>query len=241
MKLAGPVFMSPFIGLFRLADNLLRGEISPARGARDRRLPMIGSLILAIVVYGMFYGGVMGSYGGVNGLRLWQAVYSAVKVPFLMITTFLFCLPSFFVLNTLLGLRDDFMRVVRALISTQAGLTVILSALAPFTAFWYISGSRYEPAILFNGMMFAVASFSAQWMLRREYIPLITKNPKHRWMLRTWIIIYVFVGIQMGWVLRPFIGNPQSPVQFFREGSWSNAYEVVLQMIWDVLGGHSRL
>ena len=115
---------------------------------------------------------VMGSYGGMSGLRFWQAVYSAVKVPFLMIATFLLSLPSFFVLNTLLGLRDDFPRVVRALISTQAGLTVILSALAPFTAFWYVSGSDYEPAILFNGMMFAVASFSAQWMLRREYAPL---------------------------------------------------------------------
>ena len=29
-------------------------------------------------------------------------------------------------------------------------------------------------------------------------------------MLRTWIVIYVFVGIQMGWVPRPFIGDPKS-------------------------------
>ena len=121
---------------------------------------MLGSLIMAIIAYGMFYGGVMGSYGGVNGWRLWQAVYSAVKVPLLLIITFLLSLPSFFVLNTLFGLRDDFARVVRALISTQAGLTIILSALAPFTAFWYVSGSRYQPAILFNGVMFAVASLS---------------------------------------------------------------------------------
>ena len=167
-------------------------------------------------------------------------MYSAVKVPFLMMTTFLLSLPSFFVLNTLFGLRDDFARVVRALIATQAGLTVILSALAPFTAFWYISGSGYATAILFNGMMFAIASFSAQWMLRREYMPLVEANPKHRWMLRTWIVIYVFVGIQMGWVLRPFIGDPQAPVQFFREGSWSNAYVFVVQMIWDVLSGRGQ-
>ena len=232
--------MTSFVGLFQLANNLLRGEVSAAGGSREPRLPVLGSLILAIVVYGMFYGAVMGSYGGMSGLRFWQAVYSAVKVPILMISTFLLSLPSFFVLNTLLGLRNDFPRVVRALISTQAGLTVILSALAPFTAFWYISGSDYEPAILFNGMMFAVASFSAQWMLRREYAPLIRSNPRQRWMLRTWIIIYIFVGIQMGWVLRPFIGNPRAPVQFFREGSWSNAYLFVLQTIWDVLNGRSR-
>src|SRR5262249_18799424 len=161
--------------------------------------------------------GVMGTYGGIGGERTWQVVYSAVKGPFLLMTTFGLSLPSFLVVNTLLGLRDDFAQVVRALMSTQAGLTVILSALAPFTALWYLSGSGYHPAILFNGVMFAIASFSAQWMLRRDYRPLIQKDPKHRWMLRTWIVIYVFVGIQMGWVLRPFIGNPQAPVQFFRE------------------------
>ena len=88
--------------------------------------------------------------------------------------------------------------------------------------------------------MFAVASVSAQWMLRRSYEPLIRRNERHRWMLRAWIVIYVFVGIQMGWVLRPFIGNPLAPVQFFREGSWSNAYEAVFQMIWDVLSTRGR-
>jgi hypothetical protein len=233
--------MTPFVGLFRLADEVLRGETETARGARQSRPPLLGSIILAIVVYGMLYGGVMGSYGGMSGSRSWQVVFSAVKVPFLLIATFLLSLPSFFVVNTLLGLRGDFPRVVRALITTQAGLTVILSALAPFTAFWYVSSSGYQPAILFNGVMFAVASVSAQWMLRREYLPLIEGQSRHRWMLRTWLVIYVFVGIQMGWVLRPFIGDPYEPVQFFREGSWSNAYEVVIQMIWDALRGQSRL
>ena len=112
---------------------------------------------------------------------------------------------------------------------------MILASLAPFTAFWYVSGSDYQPAILFNGLMFAVASVSAQWLLRREYRPLIARHPAHRWMLRTWIVIYIFVGIQMGWVLRPFIGNPGAPVQFFREDSWSNAYVVVIEMIWRVM------
>ena len=79
---------------------------------------------------------------------------------------------------------------------------------------------------------------NARWA--SEYLPLIRKDPKHRWMLRVWLVIYVFVGIQMGWVLRPFIGNPDAPVQFFREHSWSNAYEVVIQMIWEVLFGRGR-
>jgi hypothetical protein len=229
--------MSSLIGLFRLADGVLRGSTSVAERQRLLRLPIAGSLTLAIVVFGVFYGGVMGTYSGSGGPRALQVVYSAVKVPLLLTATFLLSLPSFAVINTLLGLRGDLARVVRALIATQAGLTIVLASLAPFTAFWYLSGNAHEPAILFNGLMFAVASFSAQWMLRREYIPLIRSNPRHRWMLRAWLVIYVFVGIQMGWVLRPFIGDPHMPVQFFREGSWSNAYEVVILMIWRAMTG----
>ena len=208
--------MTSLTAFFRIADDVLRGQTRSSRATPALSVSG-GALTWAIVVFGMFYGGVMGTYGGVDGPRMWQVVYSAVKVPFLLFTTFFLSLPSFFVINTLLGLRDDFPRVVRALLATQAGLTIILSALAPFTAFWYVSGSRYQPAILFNGLMFAIASVSAQWMLRRSYQPLVKNNPKHRWMLRAWLVIYVFVGIQMGWVLRPFIGDPVAPVQFFRE------------------------
>lgn len=34
-----------------------------------------------------------------------------------------------------------------------------------------------------------------------------------------WIIIYSLVGAQMGWLLRPFIGNPNLPFQWFRARS----------------------
>ncbi len=225
--------------LLRRADDVLRGESTALRPDRTRGLSSTAVFALMILAFGMFYGGVMGTYG-LAGNRVTQLIFSAIKVPFLIVTTFALSLPSFYVVNTLLGLRNDFPKVVRALMATQAGLTVILTSLSPVTAFWYVSGSAYHPAILFNGAMFAVASFGAQAILRREYAPMIRKDPRHRWMLRAWICIYVFVGIQMAWVLRPFIGDPLSPVQFFREDSWSNAYEVVLNMIWDVIRGRGR-
>jgi hypothetical protein len=179
----------------------------------------------------------MGAYGGIDADRPWQMLYSAVKAPLLLTAAFGLSLPTFFVLNSLLGLRPDFPRVVRALVSAQAALTVVLASLAPITAFAYVSGIGYQPAILFNGLMFATASLSAQIVLRREYRGLIARNPAHRGMLRAWLCVYVFVGIQMGWVLRPFIGNPGSPVQFFREDSWSNAYLAVLDIAWRVVSG----
>jgi hypothetical protein len=121
-------------------------------------------------------------------------------------------------------------------VATQAGLTIILASLAPLTAFWYASSGDYTAAILFNALMFTVASFGAQWSLRRDYRVLIARSPRHRSLLWTWIVIYAFVGIQMGWTLRPFIGDPASPVQFFRADSWSNAYLAVSAMIRKAAG-----
>ena len=131
--------------------------------------------------------------------------------------------------------RRDFIQAVRALVATQAGLAVVLASLAPFTAFWYVSSGNYQSAVLFNALMFAVASVGGQWLLWGYYQPLIRRNRKHRWVLWTWIVVYAFVGVQMGWILRPFVGSPDMPVQFFREGVWDNAYVIVTRLICNTL------
>jgi hypothetical protein len=42
-----------------------------------------------------------------------------------------------------------------------------------------------------------------------------------------WVIVFALVGAQMGWVLRPFIGNPDMPFTWFR-GRESNFFQAVL-------------
>jgi hypothetical protein len=188
---------------------------------------------LVVALCGLFYGAVMGAFGG----RALQAGYSAVKVPLLLLATLGLSLPSYFVLNTLLGVRSDFAAAVRAIVSSQAALTIVLAAEAPLTAFWYASSSGYSVAILFNAAMFAVASLAAQLVLARAYRPLIARDARHRVLLRAWIVIYAFVGIQMGWVLRPFVGSPLAPVRFFRADGGENAYVVVARLIWGAIRG----
>lgn len=214
-------------------DDLLRARprvvVGDAPGPRR--------IVLMMVIFGILYGAVMGSFGGVTGERFLQVIYSGVKVPLLLTATFLISLPSFFVINTILGLRDDFAKALRALIATQAAMTVILASFAPFTAFWYVSSADYQMALLFNALMFGLASITAQLLLLRLYRPLIVGNPRHRIMVRLWLIIYAFVGIQMGWTLRPFIGSPNVETAFFRQEAWGNAYVEVANIIMRVLGG----
>jgi hypothetical protein len=221
--------------VFSTADDILRGQLWITDEGRTAKLLFQLGLILA--VFGMSYGAVMGSFGGVFGHRFWQLVISGVKVPLLLMVTFALSLPSFFVINTLFGLRSDFPHAVRALLASQAGLTIILASFAPFTVLWYVSSSNYQGAILFNALMFGTASFAAQAILRRLYRPLIERNRRHRLLLKTWLVIYAFVGIQMGWVLRPFIGSPNLPPQFFRESAWGNAYVTLLEIFLGLLRG----
>ncbi len=134
-------------------------------------------------------------------------------------------------LNTLLGLRDDFVRFPASLACIPGRLTIILSSLSPLTLLWYISFDNYNAAILFNAVIFGGSSILAQTILLNVSRPLIQKNPRHRITLLAWLIIYAFVGIQMGWILRPFIGDLNSPTQFLRQDAWGNAYIKLIQII----------
>ncbi len=180
----------------------------------------------------------MGTFRGLTGQDQWlrQIVYSSLKVPLLLGASFALSLPSFFVLSTLFGLRKDFAESVRAIIAAQAGLAVVLASFAPLTLMWYASSTNYILALLFNGMMFAAASLTAQQLLRGYYRPLIRRNVRHRRMLACWGIVYVLVAIQLAWLLRPFIGSPKRPVEFLRPEAWDNAYVIVGRMILNALG-----
>ena len=222
----------------RVVDFVLR------RGHREGDVLPIRQVFAMLIIFGPIYGLAMGSYNWVISNRSFaeqipQMLYSAIKVPLLLTVTLLVAIPSFFVVNTLMGLRDDFHSSIRAIVSAQAGLTIILASLLPLTVFSYVSFSyspvSYQTAVLFNAGMFGLASVSAQLLLRRYYRSLVAKNHRHRLMVRLWIIVYAFVGIQAAYVLRPFIGSPDEPTTFFRRESFQNAYIKIWEMVVQVL------
>jgi hypothetical protein len=52
---------------------------------------------------------------------------------------------------------------------------------------------------------------------------------------RIWLVIYGLVGAQMGWVLRPFIGAPDIPFQWFRVRE-ANIFVDLFRTISDLFG-----
>lgn len=219
---------APGAGRSRL-DAMLRAR---GRFAPDAPDPPWGVLLLFVVGAGLVYGGVMGAYG----VRAVQMLYSALKVPLLLAASTLVCLPNFFVVNTLLGLRDDFAAAMRGVIAAQAAVSVTLAALGPLTAFAYVNDIEYESAKVLNGLMFAAAAVAGQALLQRHYRALIARNPRHRVARASWIVLYCFVAIQLAWGLRPFVGSPDLPPTFFREDAWTNAYVMLWRLLARTLG-----
>lgn len=209
--------------IFRDADAVLRDQWLPSNSSRP--------LVQVILVFGFINGAAMGSFGVLGGGHSGQMIYSGLKVPLLLLVTFGLCLPSFFVINSLMGLRADFGRALHSLLLTQASIAIILSALSPLTALWYASDEDYHRAILVNASVFFLASLIGQVVMRRSYQPLIALNRRHRPMMQLWLVLYALVGIQMGWVLRPFIGSPSDELHFFRQEAWSNAYLIVWRLV----------
>lgn len=210
--------------LFRWLDQFLR-RAKPEDGPQQ-----ILPLLLCQGVAGFLYGMVMGSFGEWDSDRLLYSLYAGVKVPLLFWVAFSLCVPVFFVLHALSGLHADFGASLRAILSAQTVLTLVLFAFAPLTVVWYLSVDYYQWAILFNGLMFALASFVAQYYLREQYRALLQRHPHHRTLLYVWLGLYLFVAIQFAWVLRPFIGAPATAAEFFRSESWGNAYVALFKL-----------
>ena len=190
----------------------------------------------------MLYGAAMGSYGLFNLHQgtFWNEIlhlfYASSKIPLLMGVTFFLALPGFYVFYHLAGLAEDFPDVIRALINTNAVFALALASLTPITLLFYLSTPDYLSAVLFNGLMFGIAAVMRQIVLRHRYRHLIGRNVRHRLLLRLWFLVHAFVGIQCGWILRPWIGVPGADSAYFRDDAWSVAYLEVLKIIRLVMG-----
>lgn len=223
--------------MLRDAERMLRGEGAFAVGAALVPWSRIARLLLCA---GLVYGATMGSLGW-NGIA---SAFSAFKLPIVFVFALAVCLPSFYVVHAVMGLRADFAAATRGILSAQGTLAVALCALAPVTLFFHACGIAYPTALLWNGVAFVIAMSCGQVTLARHYRVLIARDRRHRRTLIAWFLLYAFVSIKVGWVLRPFVGDPALPIEFLREGKWaenpySNLFWTALAFVWDI-GNRSR-
>ena len=80
-----------------------------------------------------------------------------------------------------------------------------------------------------------LAGVGSLWTALRRMIPSARSAAG---LAAVWIGAYAFVGTQLGWMLRPFVGSPFYPVVFLREDALDrNFYEFLLGEVLPFLLG----
>jgi hypothetical protein len=219
-------------------DRLLRGghtqreDLAAGRVGIDAR-----SLAVAGAVLSGSYGLFMGLYAvmrGGPGAAL-QIASTAVKVPLLFLLTLAVTFPSLYVFSALAQSPLSLVSTLRLLLAAVTVNVALLASFGPITGFFTLSTESYSFMVVLNVVFFALAGAVGLSFLERALKgffgtpagstgpqtlgPIVrgpgTDNPA-RTVFRIWTLIFAVVGAQMGWVLRPFIGAPNAPFQWFR-------------------------
>jgi hypothetical protein len=168
--------------------------------------------LATLLILGGLYGGVAGAYSGPL-----QAVAAAAKLPFLFLATFAVCFPAFYVVQVLVGSRLQLLQVVVLVTSALALTTVVLAAFIPVPAFFLITGANYYFQHLLHIVLVGAAGIFGMYALHDGLTTICERRGvyprKALTIMRLWAVLFGFVGIQMAWNLRPFLGDRNQPFQ----------------------------
>jgi hypothetical protein len=220
-----------------LIDTILRH--------RDRFLAEIGQgidtgqkirmMLVVSSVYMAGYGALLGSTHGV-----WQTLSSAVKLPLLFLATLMICAPALYIINVLFGLNQSLKQSLTLVLTAITTTAILLLSFAPITLFFILTLiDQYQFFKLLNVLFFTIAAIVGASFLKQGISvmsqPGQAESGRHGLAFFLWAVVYVFVGSQMAWTLRPFVGYPNAPFELFRQGG-GNFYADILASIGEILG-----
>ncbi len=219
--------------IFAMSEWIMRDRVSFFDEVRTRHNlgPKLRSMVLSTIIYLALYGVVMGISNS------WQqAAMSALKLPMLFLVTLLICLPTLYFFNLLYGSQLTFTQTAALMMAAVTVTAALTLAFASITLFFWLTVPDYGFFILLN---VGVLAITAWWGLSflRQGMRYIQRGAQARMgrILAVWILIYGFVGTQMGWALKPFFGAPGQPFEIIRytEGTF---YTSVFRLLTRLLG-----
>jgi hypothetical protein len=203
----------------------------------------MGRAILVIFFGTALYGGAMGSWRAPE-----QALFVAVKFPIIILVTTLGNALLNAMLAPLLGLRAPLLSLLKAALLSFVIVAAILGSFSPLVFFlvWncppmsQAAGGdlTYSLILLIHVGVIALAGVIGIWRLAQLLNQLSQSTRVARRILFAWLIVNLFVGSQVSWILRPFIGAPHLAVQFIRPNALQgNFYEAVFNALTRVATG----
>ncbi|MCD6595462.1 actin-binding WH2 domain-containing protein [bacterium] len=194
---------------------------------------IIAQLFLISVILFAIYGFVMGIYNSPM-----QAFSSMVKVPILFYLSLLISYPALFVFNIILGSKLSIGQSMAMVLSAYVLIACILASFAPIALFFILIGSSYPFLRLLHVAIFGIAGIAGMVVLNQGFVLACEHHSiyPHQGIkvFQIWVIIFAFVGTQLAWNLRPYLGNKKFPFQFFRKQE-SNFYAHIFHTVGEFL------
>jgi len=192
------------------------------------------AMLVSSIVFLMLYGAVMGSTHS-----LLQALSSAVKLPVLFLATLVICSPTLYFFNVLFGSNQSLTQNFALILTAITVTAVLLLSFSPIVLFFLLTTNHYQFFKLLNVSVFATTGsigvlFLGQGMRIVSAGGKEGNRARHN-VVRFWIVVYAFVGSQMAWTLRPFIGAPSMNFELFRQLG-GNFYANIFASIGEILG-----
>jgi hypothetical protein len=205
-------------------------EIRAGRRLGEKTVAMVVSSIAFLALYGA----VMGSTHS-----LWQALSSAVKLPLLFLATLAICAPTLYFFNLVFGSNQSLGQNVALMLTAITVTAVVLLSFAPIVLFFLLTSSQYQFFKLLNVGVFAVAGVVGVLFLAQGMRAVAASSEEgasaRQAVVRLWMLLYAFVGSQMAWTLRPFVGAPSMRFELFRQLG-GNFYANVWASVAEFLG-----
>ncbi len=222
---------------FGVLVNLLRDRQSFLEEIRlgIRLQNKISSLFVTSSIFFALYGAIIGAS------HSWaQALSGAIKLPVFYLITLTICFPTLFFFNVLFGSKSSILQHFVVLLTSVSVISVLLFSLAPVTLFFLITTpDSYQFFKLLNVFIFGITGiFGVKFLY--EGMQLLSQQDEvgkktRTTILRSWLLLYAFVGMQLGWFLRPFFGAPGSKFELFRAVK-GNFYLDIVAAISEILG-----
>ena len=204
---------------------------------KKRSNQLIYKQIIIICLFGFLYGLVMGGYHSFP-----QAISSGVKVMVLFLSALIICFPSFYIIQLVLGSKMPFRQMVIIILSGFVLASTITLSFAPIVIFFLITGDNYHfLQLLHVGIFIFSGVFGLMLMVDALKYACEKKSIYPQTgvtVFRVWIVILAFVGIQLSWNLRPFLGDKNEGFKLFRKYE-GNFYTAVVYSI-DQLATRSK-
>jgi len=202
---------------------LLRGEARPIRGWMEQRsAPRLGMCLAVVIVGTGAFGAALGSWRAPE-----QALYTAIKLPLILLLTALGNGLLNAMLAPLLGLNISARQSLLAVLLSFTIAAAILGAFSPLLYFmvWNTppmsagAGAAYSAHSLIlvtETLIIAFAGVAANVRRVQLLRDLSSSRAIARKVLFAWLAGNLFLGSQLAWILRPFVGSPALPLQFLR-------------------------